>query len=162
MTFLTAWPSNGFRRREVEKELARREYRTELECKSRTDLQSLAKDYGIPANLKSNAIIDGILHWEYDDLLGISGASTVFDLTYIVKFETMEAVRSLMNRINEKSSTACGAKCILDCVMKVEAELSALNAVKPAVIDHTPGGISRVMARRLCVLRIPCLHALRP
>ena len=43
--------------REVEKELARREYRTELECKSRTDLQSLAKDYGIPANLKSNVIL---------------------------------------------------------------------------------------------------------
>ena len=47
--------------RKVEKELARREHRTELECESRRDLQSLAKQYCIPANLKSNEIIDEIL-----------------------------------------------------------------------------------------------------
>ena len=63
--------------REVEKELARREYRIELECKSRRDLQSLAKNYRIPANLKSNAIIDGILHWDNDDSLDVS-----YHLTY--------------------------------------------------------------------------------
>ena len=50
----------------VEKELARhREYRTltrtELEGESRRDLQLLAKQYCIPANIKSNEIIDEIL-----------------------------------------------------------------------------------------------------
>ena len=95
--------------REVEKELARREYRTELECKSRTDLQSLAKDYGIPANLKSNIIIDGILRWEDDD--------NAHAYQILMCAETMEVVRSLMKRINEKLSTESAAKCIFDCVM---------------------------------------------
>ena len=53
--------------RKVAKELARREYRTAVEGKSRRDLQSLAKQYCIPANLKSNVIIDEIVHMEYDD-----------------------------------------------------------------------------------------------
>ena len=123
--------------REAEKRaggLVRREFRTEfeLECKSRSELQSLVKDvYGLPANLKSSVIIDGILHCEYDDSLD---AVPYHAATYI---ETMEAVRLLMKRINETSETARGAKCILDCVMKVEAELlSELNAIKPAFIDH--------------------------
>ena len=47
--------------RKVERELARRVHRTELEGESRRDLQSLAKQYCIPANLKSNEIIDEIL-----------------------------------------------------------------------------------------------------
>ena len=42
--------------REVEKERARREHRTKLEGESRKDLQSLAKQYCIPANFKSNEI----------------------------------------------------------------------------------------------------------
>ena len=53
--------------REVEKELTRREYCTKLEGESRKDLQSLAKQYCIPANLKNNEIIDEILHMEYDN-----------------------------------------------------------------------------------------------
>ena len=87
--------------REVEEKTSRREYRTELEGKSRRDLQSLAKDYGIPANLKSNAIIDTILHWEYDD----SHDDSVLDRYryHLTCIETLEAVRSLMKRINEKS-----------------------------------------------------------
>ena len=48
----------------VEKELARREHRTELEGESRRDLQLLAKQYCIPANIKSNKIIDEILRVE--------------------------------------------------------------------------------------------------
>ena len=119
--------------REVEEELARREYRTELECKSRTDLQSLAKDYGIPANLKSNVIIDGILHWEYDDM--------ALD-EILMCAETMEVVRSLMKKINvRKQSTENAAKWIVDCVMKVEAEMNAF-AVKPAaqVFNTVPSG----------------------
>ena len=54
--------------RAVEKETSRREYRTKLECKSRRDLQALAKEFCIPANLKSNEIIDGILRAEYVDV----------------------------------------------------------------------------------------------
>ena len=84
--------------REVEKELARREYRTELEGKSRRDLQSLAKDYGIPANLKSNAIIDGILHWEYDDSHDDSLDVPYHAATYI---ETLEAVRAFVDKKNQ-------------------------------------------------------------
>ena len=53
--------------REVEKERARREHRTKLEGESRKDLQSLAKQHCIPANLKSKEIIDQILHLEYDN-----------------------------------------------------------------------------------------------
>ena len=110
--------------REVEEELARREYRTELEGKSRTDLQSLAKDYGIPANLKSNVLIDGILHCEYD----VMAMDEI-----LMGAEIREVVRSLMKKINvRKQSTENAAKWIVDCVMKVEAEMNALNAVKPA------------------------------
>ena len=115
--------------RKVEEELARHEYRTKLEGKTRRELQSLAKDYYfIPANLKSNAIIDEILRMEYDD----GSLHDDSDVPYQTRFETMEAVRSLMKRINEKSSKESGAKCIFDCVMKVEAEMSA--AVEPAAM----------------------------
>ena len=74
--------------RELEEEkLARRtpaKHRTELECKSRRELQSLAKDvYGITANLKSSVIIDGILQLEFDYL--------PYHFTTYMK--TMEAVR---------------------------------------------------------------------
>ena len=118
--------------REVEEELARREYRTELKCKSRTDLQSLAKDYGIPSNLKSNVLIDGMLHWEYDDM--------ALD-EILMCAETMEVVRSLMKKINvRKQSTENAAKWIVDCVMKVEAEMNAF-AVKPAAqVNTVPSG----------------------
>ena len=44
-----------------EKLAARTALRTKLECKFRSELQSLAKMYGIAANLKSDVIIDGIL-----------------------------------------------------------------------------------------------------
>ena len=115
--------------REVEEELARREYRTELKCKSRTDLQSLAKDYGIPANLKSNVLIDGMLHWEYDDM----GLDEI-----LMCAETMEVVRSLMKKINvRKQSTENAAKWIVDCVMKVEAEM---NAPAAQVFNPVPSG----------------------
>ena len=120
--------------REVEVELARRrKYRTELECKSRRELQSLAKDYGIPANLKSNVLIDGMLHWEYDDM-GLDES--------LMCAETMEVLRSLMKKINvRKQSTENAAKWIVDCVMKVEAEMNAF-AVKPAaqVFNTVPSG----------------------
>ena len=112
--------------RKVEKERARREYRTKLEGESRRDLQSLAKQYCIPANLKSNEIIDEILHMECDN-----GSRLHPDVPYQMCIETMEAVRSLMKRISEKSSIESGARCIFDCVVKVEAEMSAF-AVKPA------------------------------
>ena len=56
------------------------------------------------------------------------------DVPYQTCIETMEAVRSLMKRISEKSSIESGARCIFDCVVKVEAEMSAF-AVKPAAID---------------------------
>ena len=111
----------------IEKELARREYRTELEGESRRDLQSLAMQYCIPANLKSNEIIDEILHMEYDDY----SEDDALDVPYQTCIETMEAVRSLMKRISEKSSIESGARCTFDCVVKVEAEMSAF-AVKPA------------------------------
>ena len=39
--------------RKLEEELTRTELRTELECKSRSELQSLAKMYEIADNLKS-------------------------------------------------------------------------------------------------------------
>ena len=124
--------------RAVEKELAerraarRREYRTELEGESRRDLQLLAKQYCIPANIKSNKIIDEILRVECDN--GIPRCDDDADVPYQTCIETMEAVRSLMKRISEKSSIESGAKCIFDCVVKVEAEMSAF-AVKPAAID---------------------------
>ena len=114
--------------RKVENERARREHRTELEGESRRDLQSLAKQYCIPANLKSNEIIDEILRMEYDDCPEDDA------LPYQTCIETMETVRSLMKRICEKSSIESGARCIFDCVVKVEAEMSAF-AVKPAAID---------------------------
>ena len=67
---------------------------------------------------------------EYDDC----SEDDALDVPYQTCIKTMEAVRSLMKRINEKSSIESGAKCIFDCVMKVEAEMSAF-AVKPAAID---------------------------
>ena len=129
--------------RKVEKELARREYRTKLEGESRKDLQSLAKQYFIPANLKNNEIIDEILFMEYDN----GSLHDDSDVPYQTCIETgMEAVQSLMKRINEKSSIESGAKCIFECVMKVEDEMREF-AVKPA-------------ATRGC--HLPCLLALRP
>ena len=102
--------------RKVEKELTRREYRTKLEGGFRKDLQWLAKQYCIPANLKSNEIIDEILRMEYDN------GSLHQDVPYQTCIEIMEAVRSLMKIISEKSSIESGARCIFDCVVKVEAE----------------------------------------
>ena len=128
--------------REVEEKLAlmlarRTEYRTELERKSRSALQSLAKrsygDYGIKANLKSSEIIDKILIIEYD-----------FDETELLPYdsttyiETMEAVRLLMKK------SEFGAKCILDCVMQVEAELRVL--VKQSVDVKAAHVIGKVKA----------------
>ena len=98
--------------RKVEKELARRdigwpaiwrEHCTELEGESRRDLQMLAKQYCIPANLKSNEIIDEILRMEYDNG-SLAALADDSDVPYQTCIETMEAVRSLMRRINEKSS----------------------------------------------------------
>ena len=128
--------------REVEEKLAlmlacRTEYRTELERKSRRALQYLAKnsygDYGIKANLKSSEIIDKILIIEYD-----------FDETELLPYdsttyiETMEAVRLLMKK------SEFGAKCILDCVMQVEAELRVL--VKQSVDVKAAHVIGKVKA----------------
>ena len=131
--------------RKVEKELTRREFRTKLEGESRRDLQSLAKQYCIPANLKSNELIDQILYMEYDDCLEDDARPYQTRDAPPYQTETMEAVRSLMKRISEKSSIESGAKCIFDCVVKVEAEMSACAfkraakvptcAVKPAAID---------------------------
>ncbi len=91
---------------------ARTKLRTELECESRSELQKEAREYGIAANLKSSVIIDGILFYECDQ--------SILDLPYDLAtyMECMETVRLLMKKIG-------GAKGILDCVMKVEAELSA-------------------------------------
>ena len=77
--------------RKLEEKLAgRTELRTKLECKSRSELQSLAKMYGIAANLKSDVIIDGILK-EVDKTL-----DSPYDLaTYK---ECMEAVCLLMKK----------------------------------------------------------------
>jgi hypothetical protein len=100
--------------RELEEELttARTELRTKLECKSRSELQKEARRYGMAANLKSSVIIDGVLFDECDQRI----LELPYDLaTYM---ECMEAVRLLMKKIG-------GAKGILDCVMRVEAELSA-------------------------------------
>ena len=116
--------------RKVEKELARREHRTELEGESRRDLQLLAKQYCIPANIKSNKIIDEILRVECDN--GTPRCDDDADVPYQTCIETMEAVRSLMKRISEKSSMDCAADCIFNCVVKFEAEMNALDAVKPA------------------------------
>ena len=109
--------------REVELALmlaCRTEYRTELERKSRRALQYLAKnsygDYGIKANLKSSEIIEKILIIEYD-----LDETELLPYDFTTYIETMEAVRLLM-----KKSERFGAKCILDCVMQVEAELRVL------------------------------------
>ena len=145
--------------RKVEKELARREYRTELEGESRRDLQSLAKQYCIPANLKNNEIIDEILHMEYDD------CSEDDPLPYQTYIETMEAVRSLLKRISEKTSIESGARCIFDCVVKVEADMSAF-AVKSAAIDlkvpPTVSSCANKPAAMTSRCHLPCLRALRP
>ena len=133
----------------VEKELARhREYRTltrtELEGESRRDLQLLAKQYYIPANIKSNKIIDEILRVECGN--GTPRCDDDSDAPYLLTcIETWEAVRSLMKRISEKSSIERAASCIFDCVVKVEAEMRACAvrratkvptcAIKPAAID---------------------------
>ena len=98
-----------------------------------------AKQYGIPANIKSSEIIDEILHMEYDNgsLASMADDSDVRNFVpYQTCIETMEAVRSLMKRINEKSSIEGGAKCIFDCVMKVEAEMS--SAAKSAALPPSP------------------------
>ena len=116
---------------EVEEKLAlmlarRTEYRTELERKSRSALQSLVKrsygDYGIKANLKSSEIIEKILIIEYDLHEHAHGgvSDDERDEYYTTYIETMEAVRLLMKK------SEFGAKCILDCVMQVEAELRVL------------------------------------
>ena len=145
--------------RKVEKELARREFRTKLEGESRRDLQSLAKQYCIPANLKNNEIIDEIFHMEYDDC----SEDDALDVPYQTCIETMEAVRSLMKRINEKSSIESGAKCMFDCVMKVEAEMSALNAVKPAAIDHkVPPTVSSCATAVKAVQQVIGVESVKP
>ena len=120
--------------RKVEKQLTRREFRTKLEGESRGDLQKLAKQYCIPANLKSDALIDQILYMEYDDCLEDNARpyQSRDAPPFQTCMETMETVRFLMESISEKSSIESGAKCIFDCVVKVEAEMNALNAVKPA------------------------------
>ncbi len=54
-------PQGSFEARKLEKLDGLTELRTKLECKTRSELQSLAKIYGIAANLKNDVIIDGIL-----------------------------------------------------------------------------------------------------
>ena len=89
--------------RKLEEELttARTKLRTELECESRSELQKLARRYGMAANLKSSVIIDGVLFDDCD--------KRILDLPYDLAtyMECMEAVRLLMKKIS-------GAKCILD------------------------------------------------
>ena len=144
----------------VEKELARhREYRTltrtELEGKSRRDLQLLAKQYCIPANIKSNKIIDEILRVECDN--GVPRCDDDADVPYQTRIETMEAVRSLMKRISEKSSMDCAADCIFNCVVKFEAEMNALDAVKPAaqaVINKVPSGKEAIPSASSCATAV--------
>ena len=137
--------------RKVEKELTRCEYRTKLEGESREDLQSLAKQYFIPANLKSKEIIDDILYMEYDN-----GSPRLHpDVTYQTCIETMQAMRSLMKRISEKSSIESGARCIFDCVAKVEAEMNAF-AVKPAAqgINKVPSGKEAIPSMSSCATAV--------
>ena len=145
----------------VEKELAerraarRREYRTELEGESRRDLQLLAKQYCIPANIKSNKIIDEILRVECDN--GVPRCDDDADVPYQTRIETMEAVRSLMKRISEKSSMDCAADCIFNCVVKFEAEMNALDAVKPAaqaVINKVPSGKEAIPSASSCATAV--------
>ena len=144
----------------VEKEPAeqraarRREYRTELEGESRRDLQLLAKEYCIPANIKSNKIIDEILRVEWDN--GTPRCDDDADVPYQTRIETMEAVRSLMKRISEKSSMDCAADCIFNCVVKCEAEI-ALDAVKPAaqaVINKVPSGKEAIPSVSSCATAV--------
>ena len=145
----------------VEKELARhREYRTltrtELEGESRRDLQLLAKQYCIPANIKSNEIIDEILRVEWDN--GTPRCDDDADVPYQTCIETMEAVRSLMKRISEKSSMDCAASCIFNCVVKFEAEMNALDAVKPAAqavsINKVPFGKEAIPSVSSCATAV--------
>ena len=117
--------------REVEEKLARMlARRTELERKSRSALQSMAKNahgaYGIAANLKSSVMIDKILLIEFDYHLAecLQFEKLPYDSTTYM--ETMEAVRLWMKK------SEFGAKCILDCVMQVEAELRVKLNVKPS------------------------------
>ena len=114
-------------------------------------MQSVAKrdygDYGIKANLKSSEIIDKILIIEYDyherkvDFADEGERDeTVPQLPYdsTTYIETMEAVRLLMKK------SEFGAKCILDCVMQVEAELRVL--VKQSVDVKAAHVIGKVKA----------------
>ena len=115
---MAAGNPQGSEARKLEKLAGLPELRTKLECKSRSELQSLAKIYGVAANLKSGVIIDGIIK-EVDKTL-----DKPYDLaTYK---ECMEAVCLLMKKPG-------GAKCILECVAKVEALLSTSAAAEPGV-----------------------------
>ena len=141
----------------VEKELARhREYRTltrtELEGKSRRDLQLLAKQYCIPANIKSNKIIDEILRVECDN--GVPRCDDDADVPYQTRIETMEAVRSLMKRISEKSSMDCAADCIFNCVVKCEAEMDAVKPAAQAVINKMPTGKEAIPSVSSCATAV--------
>ena len=79
----------------------------------------MAKDYGVAANLKSSMLVDGIIY-ESANCDGSDQSTRTYDCATYMK--SMEAVRLLMK-------LKSGAKCILDCVKEVEAEL--LTAVKP-------------------------------
>ena len=67
-----------------------------------------------------------------------------------------------MKRINEKSSIESGAKCIFECVMKVEAEMSAF-AVKPAAIDHkVPPTVSSCATAVKAVQQVIGVESIKP
>ena len=86
----------------------------------------MAKEYGVPANLKTSMLIDGIIYSDME-FNGSDLSTRTYDC--VAYMESMEAVRLLVKK--------SGANCILDCAKKVKAELfAALTAVgEPGVTD---------------------------
>jgi len=119
------------RESELEDDNNTADFRAELEGTPYKDLQAMAKESGVPANLKTSMLIDGIVYSDME-VNGSDLSTRTYDcVTYM---QSMEAVRLLMKK--------SGANCILDCARRVKAELFlALTAVEPGVTDGKPAGI---------------------
>jgi len=104
-------------------------FRAELEGTPYRDLQAMAKEFGVAANLKTSMLIDGIIYSDME-FNGSDLSTRTYDCAAYM--ESMEAVRLLVKK--------SGANCILDCAKKVKAELfAALTAAgEPVVTDGKP------------------------
>ena len=108
---------------ELEDDKNTADFRAELEGTPYRDLQAMAKEFGVAANLKTSMLIDGIIYSDME-FNGSDLSTRTYDC--VAYMESMEAVRLLVKK--------SGANCILDCAKKVKAELfAALTGSEPGV-----------------------------